>query len=65
MCLGFGPVVDGELVPDSPLELRSRGAFTKVPTMVGITEKDGSLGSLIGEIYTHYLQGPYIKDTSK
>ncbi|XP_071498758.1 cholinesterase-like [Diadema antillarum] len=37
------PTVDGEFLPDKPLELLASGRFNKCPVMLGSTKDDGSL----------------------
>lgn len=35
------PVIDGDLIPDEPLELFARGEFTKVPMIIGNNQNEG------------------------
>jgi para-nitrobenzyl esterase len=40
---GFGPVVDGDLLPDQPRTLYDSGAFAKVPYILGSNTDEGTL----------------------
>jgi para-nitrobenzyl esterase len=37
------PVVDGFVLPDDPMQLFARGAFNKVPTVLGTNKNEGTL----------------------
>jgi len=39
---GFGPVIDGKLLPASPGDMVRRGTFNDVPMMIGQTADEGS-----------------------
>lgn len=39
----FGPHIDGRFTPDAPDQLMARGAFHKVPIMLGTNSGDGSV----------------------
>lgn len=41
--LQFGPVVDGNFLPDSPENLLSKGEFKKVPLLIGSNADEGTL----------------------
>ena len=44
--LGFGPVVDGELIPDQPRALFDRGEIAHVPYLLGTNTDEGSAFTL-------------------
>jgi para-nitrobenzyl esterase len=41
--VGFGPSVDGKVLPALPAQLLKEGRYTKVPMLVGTNEDEGSL----------------------
>lgn len=40
---GFRPVVDGDILPDTPDSIRASGEYNKVPEMIGINENEASI----------------------
>lgn len=43
MCFGFGPVVDGTILPREPIEMMKTGDYKKCSLLSGITSEDGAL----------------------
>ena len=46
---GWGPRVDGFVVPDAPRLLRENGDYSHVPEMIGVNSEDGFIFQDIGK----------------
>ena len=61
-CLGFVPVVDGDILPDVPRAMRMRGEYKKVPFMNGMTKDDGALYTVGCRCFYQFITKVEISD---
>jgi para-nitrobenzyl esterase len=50
--VGFGPVVDGNVIPAAPRQLLAEGRYAKVPLMLGANRDEGTIFTLQAKIDT-------------
>ena len=51
----FRPLVDGNFLPETPLEIISSGKFNRVPTIIGLNKDEGTL--FIAQYASDFVQG--------
>ncbi|CAD5111483.1 DgyrCDS792 [Dimorphilus gyrociliatus] len=58
-CVGFGPVIDGDILPRDPVDMIRDGDYKKCPLLSGIMSEDGVtfIANFIPELYNGPVNG--------